>query len=307
MKWRDVFTAFPATASSDKSLGSVEGFVRWLIQHAARNAPPSLSQRLEEEWLADLAARRGPMARLRFGFGCCWATGVITHEHCAVKIPAASSATGHKIMTAYVQHDSSFFSRRTTVFVLIICLHAVLIYALTTGLAHPMIEVIPPMQAAFPPDRPTGNMPTPLPPPPKFSPPRVEIPDSEIPLDVAPDPNRLQDVTFQPEEHPTQTPPKAVNRVLGGPGRGFPNTDDYYPSVARRIGEKGTATVQVCVDEKGRLTLDPTLTQSSGSASLDAGALKLAKAGSGHYRATTEDGRPVNSCYVFRIKFDLID
>lgn len=38
---------------------------------------------------------------------------------------------------------------------------------------------------------------------------------------------------------------------------------------------------------------------------LDEGALRLAKAGPGHYGATTEGGRPVNSCYPFRIRFDL--
>ena len=38
---------------------------------------------------------------------------------------------------------------------------------------------------------------------------------------------------------------------------------------------------------------------------LNEGALRLAKAGSGHYGATIEDGRPVNSCYPFRIRFDL--
>jgi hypothetical protein len=58
------------------------------------------------------------------------------------------------------------------------------------------------------------------------------------------------------------------------------------------------------VDDKGRLTAVPTLAETSGSASLDEGALKLAKAGSGHYRATTEDGRPVSSCYQFRIRFN---
>ncbi|TLY91210.1 MAG: energy transducer TonB, partial [Gammaproteobacteria bacterium] len=47
--------------------------------------------------------------------------------------------------------------------------------------------------------------------------------------------------------------------------------------------------------------------RSSGSARLDDGALKLAHAGSGHYRPTTEDGRPVDSCYVFRIRFELRD
>ena len=64
-------------------------------------------------------------------------------------------------------------------------------------------------------------------------------------------------------------------------------------------------TVHVCVDASGRLTGEPTLAESSGVSRLDAGALRLAKAGSGHYRASTEDGSPVNSCYLFRVHFRL--
>ena len=292
-------------------LGWDEWFARWLIQRAARNAPPSLSERLEEEWLADLEARRGQMARLRFGFGCCWATRVIALEHCAQKLPATASATGHRIMTAYAQHDSSFFSRRTTAFLLIVCLHAVLIYGLMTGLAHTMIEAIPqPIQAVVMQLPRTRNEPPPLQPQPKLTPPRVdEVPKTEIKLEFDVPLDTIREVTAQPLEPllPPPTAPKVIDRVLGGPGKGFPNTDDYYPSVARRTGEKGIAAVRVCVDDKGRLTADPTLAQSSGSASLDEGGLKLAKAGSGHYRATTEDGLPVSSCYVFRIRFDLKD
>ena len=92
---------------------------------------------------------------------------------------------------------------------------------------------------------------------------------------------------------------------MGGPGIGFPSTDDFYPSISIYAGEKGVAKVQACVDGRGRLTAEPTLLQSTGSSRLDGAAVKLAKAGSGHYRATTEDGRPVNSCYPFLIRFDL--
>jgi hypothetical protein len=38
---------------------------------------------------------------------------------------------------------------------------------------------------------------------------------------------------------------------------------------------------------------------------LDEGALKLAKAGSGHYQPGTEDGQPATMCMVFKIKFEL--
>jgi TonB family protein len=97
----------------------------------------------------------------------------------------------------------------------------------------------------------------------------------------------------------------AVSRVGGGPGTGFPNTDDFYPSLSKFRGEQGIVTVHVCVDASGRLTGEPTLAESSGVWRLDAGALRLAKAGSGHYRASTEDGSPVNSCYLFRVHFRL--
>ena len=65
------------------------------------------------------------------------------------------------------------------------------------------------------------------------------------------------------------------------------------------------STVRVCVDSKGKLTSNPTTVKSSGIARLDEGALKLARAGSGHYRATTEDGQPVDSCYPLGIRFQL--
>jgi TonB family protein len=95
--------------------------------------------------------------------------------------------------------------------------------------------------------------------------------------------------------------------VTGGPRAGFPNTDDYYPPEARRLDETGTSVVSVCVDPRGRLTAAPALVTSSGVGQIDEGALRLAKAGSGHYRPTTEDGRPVSSCYSFRVRFELQD
>ena len=58
-------------------------------------------------------------------------------------------------------------------------------------------------------------------------------------------------------------------------------------------------------ETNGKLTEEPTLAQTSGSARLDEGALKLAKAASGHYQPGTEDGAPATLCNVFKIKFEL--
>jgi hypothetical protein len=59
------------------------------------------------------------------------------------------------------------------------------------------------------------------------------------------------------------------------------------------------------VDTQGRLTAPPTLAGTSGKPRIDEGALKLASAGSGHYRPSSEGGRPVAACYDYRIRFEL--
>src|SRR5882757_1738842 len=289
----------PATGAGQLP-GWSEGLTRRLIQHAARNAPASLSERLAEEWLADLVERRGALARMRFGLGCCWATRVIAHEFSAPKVLAAASATGNKVMNAYVQHDYSLFSRRTLAFVLIVGLHGILILALANGLTHTWSDVIPPrIQAVM---LPVTQKPVDQPPPlpqPTFSPTVVKIPTREDLLEFPPpdDPSTNREVMPLVEELPPSVPSHSVKRVAGGPGKAFPNTGDYYPAEAIRRGAMGLATVRACVDENGRLSAAPTLAQTSGTTSLDEGALRLAKAGSGHYRPTTEDGRPVSSCF----------
>lgn len=283
--------------------GWLESFALHLIHHGARSAPPSLSERLEEEWLADLAARSGPLSRLRFALGCCWASRVIAHELAAVR--TAASAAGPKSVTLYAQADPSLLSPRAALFVVIVCLHAILIYALAAGLARRVIDELAPdiSVVATRPDT-ARQPPPPLPLPQRnFRPPRIESVEPLIPIDTLPETGGIEVARAEPPERPT--PQRAMTRIIGGPGAGFPNTEDYYPAASRRIGEKGVVTVRVCVDSTGRLSADPTIAQSSGSARLDEGALKLARAGTGHYRATTEDGRAVSSCYPYRIRFEL--
>ena len=65
--------------------------------------------------------------------------------------------------------------------------------------------------------------------------------------------------------------------------------------------------MSVCVDDLGRLTTDPKVAVSSGSPRLDGGALALARAGSGHYRSTTENGRAISACFQIGVRFALKD
>ena len=104
--------------------------------------------------------------------------------------------------------------------------------------------------------------------------------------------------------HPAP-PPRPTSRTAAGPGKNFPICDDYYPPASRRLEEQGVTVVAFCVDASGKLTGDPTIGQSSGSARLDEAGLKCAKSGSGRYKAPTEDGKPVAGCGRFAVRFQI--
>lgn len=290
----------------------IERVTYGLIHRAARALPLSLSERLEEEWLADLQTRRSTLARLRFAAGCCWATTVIAHELGRSTVPVTGGSLGGKFLAAGIGRNAWLLSRRSMIFLLVAGLHVGLFYALMSGLAYRIMKEIPSTLQTRIIDAPHAHdlpklLPVPTEPIGKFEPPQPSYVPPRDPVDTAEE----GALAPQPPTHtlqPTLAPPPptyAVNRVQGGPGSGFPNPDDYYPSLAQHMEEQGAVTVRVCVDARGRLTGEPITEQSSGSARLDAGALRLAKAGAGHYRPTLEDGRPVDSCYAFRVRFQL--
>lgn len=283
-----------------------------LIHRAATRAPDALSERLEEEWLADLADRQGSLSRLRFAVGCCWATNIIAHDRELGLLPAAAGPVSGASLSSGSSLPPAW--RRTAAFVVVAGLHVTVFYAFVVGLdvkyhgSHvgPMETV--PVKPVIPKD-----VLPPLPPPPDYKPPKLvyEMPkDLQAPPDdpgvVTPESPPLVKSTDPDVGGTPQVPvAPAVKHVTGGPGRGFPIADDFYPSASIHSGETGAATVQVCVDSKGRLTAAPSIEESTGYARLDGGAIDLAKAGSGHYRPSTDDGRPVDSCYAFRVRFNL--
>lgn len=281
---------------------------RRLVACAARQAPPDLAERLQEEWLADLLARKSAPSRIRFGLGCCWATRIIVREFGVAAVAGGGSASGQRLLVGYGGHDFSWFSRRSTALLAIVLLHVAAFYAYTSGLAQRIVPVSPDWMRGvqIAPEVRTPPIPPPLPKP-TFTPTTVDkFPTPLTRFDLPPDPTAIT-VARSPEPHVAPPVVPAVTRVPGGPGAGFPDSEDYYPPSIVRLGESGATVVSVCVDPRGRLTAAPVIAQSSGIALLDQGALKLATAGSGHYRPTTENGRPVSSCYAFRVRFHLED
>jgi TonB family protein len=206
--------------------------------------------------------------------------------------------------------DFGYFSLRSGTLFLIAGLHAALFYGLITTLAHTNILATPDLQNVVVKPTPREKLPL-LPAGMELKGWTIDIKKiiDKVPPKVDVENEVTARVEDNPEPHtaglPAEPPAHVVQRVAGGPGAGFPETADFYPSLSIYTGEQGVSTVQVCVDPKGRLTSAPSIVKGSGSSRLDDGALKLARAASGKYRATTEDGQPVNSCYAFGVRFQL--
>ncbi len=285
---------------------SEDSFAAGLIRHAAHRVPAPLNERLEEEWLADLAGRRGHWQRLGLAFGCLWATRVITAEHLATASTTAVVATRGD--TVALSSGPSVLSRRTIVLLMIVSIHALLLYGFISGLPRQIAHALVPTVAyTFDPPKVQRPYIDVLVPPPNIGHTKIDT------LKV--DPIHIDDVTESTviSSAPADTgaltardlpSPPPVHHV-GGPGPRFPATEDFYPAASRRAAEQGTSTIRVCVDSSGRLTGEPQLSQSSGIERLDDGALRLARAGSGYYRSTLENGQPIADCYPVRIRFIL--
>jgi hypothetical protein len=114
----------------------LEGVAHWLIHHAARGAPESLSERLEEEWLADLECRSSALSRLALALGCCWATVVIVNECSRIQVPAASPVVAGRGDITRAHRSFGYFSLRSGTLFLILGLYAALFCGLVTTLSH---------------------------------------------------------------------------------------------------------------------------------------------------------------------------
>jgi hypothetical protein len=114
----------------------LEGVTHWLIHHAARRAPESLSSRLEEEWLADLECRSSALSRLGLALGCCWAGVVIANEYSRIRVPAAGPVVAAKGYATPADRNFGYFSLRSGTLFLILGLHAALFCGLVTTLSY---------------------------------------------------------------------------------------------------------------------------------------------------------------------------
>ena len=167
-------------------------------------------------------------------------------------------------------------SRQAAGIVSVVVLHALIIYALTTGLGRQVVEVIrSPLETRVIDDvkKPTDTPPPPLPklaPPP---PPFVPLPDFKV--QSAPSANAITAVTaVKPVEPPPVAEPTPVVEIhvppARDPARNCANPE--YPSISRRMEESGTVSLLFLVDVDGKV-LEGRVDKSSGYSRLDTAAL----------------------------------
>jgi len=163
------------------------------------------------------------------------------------------------------------------VFVGIVIIHLLMIWAFASGLAHRVIaQMTQDVKVNIIDVQKKDEKP---PPPPKQDlekPPPVQVPppivNIQIPVEAPP-----MVVTDKPLPPP---PPRAV--VATVPGTPIKqakaiNAQDYYPAQSQRAEESGLVVVGFCVTAAGKLDGEPEVATSSGYARLDSAGIQLVK------------------------------
>ena len=199
--------------------------------------------------------------------------------------------------------------RRMTGLIVVVLLHIAIVYALVTGLARKVVDVIkPPVETRIiaevklpPPEKAPPPVPKIAPPPPAFIPP----PEVNIQVPVLAQQNTITAVTTTPPPvQPAPRPaPVAVVRVAPVIDAARSCQPPEYPAAARRNEETGTVTLRFLIGEDGKV-VESNIEASSGYPRLD----EAARRALGHcqFKAGTVDGKPEQSWarlqYVWKLE-----
>jgi protein TonB len=189
------------------------------------------------------------------------------------------------------------------VFVGIVIIHLLMIWAFASGLAHRVIaQMTQDVKVNIIDVQKKDEKP---PPPPKQDlekPPPVQVPPPIVNIQIPIEAPQMV-VTDKPLPPP---PPRPVAATVPGQPLQFvrpPNPDDYYPDQSKRAEETGSVIIQICVGANSKLDGDPTVQTSSGYARLDAAAITMFK--EQKYKAGTVNGAPIRSCKPVKATFKI--
>lgn len=211
--------------------------------------------------------------------------------------------------------DKEMSSSRITAIVIVALLHALLGYALVTGLAYNVVKQMakdlktfnveeppPPEEEPPPPPEQTPQ----LPPPVVAPPPLVRMPSPAPPVFTQPVPPPAPLPPQPAPPPPPPPPPRKVEAARAKANLGSYVSDADYPPAALRAEESGTTGFRLDVGTNGRVT-NCTITSSSGSSSLDSATCRLMRSRARFTPARDTNGNPVTDSVSSRIKWVMPD
>lgn len=189
-------------------------------------------------------------------------------------------------------------------FGLVVLLHVALIWAVKSGLANSLVELVSgPMETKLIEEKIAEKE---APPPPKVDmkplPPPVVIP-VDIMVEAAPSNDAP---SIDPNAQRRAAPVAAAKADVIVPPRSNPRrpvTQPEYPPTSKRLGEAGVVVLQLTVNEEGKV-VDGKIDTSSGFERLDEAALKEALR-TWRLLPGTVNGKPVTATYKFRVVFKI--
>jgi len=207
--------------------------------------------------------------------------------------------------------DSSFFTRRSLVFLGIVALHAGMFWLLNSGLSHKIVDVVlGPIETRMIEEAPEVNEEPPPPPPPEIETPPPFVPPPEITINLPQQQTNTTAIQQTTSQRPVVAPPpppapKVIPRTAPKSDPRRPLTQPEYPPSSRRAGEAGTVILEVYVLENGRVG-EARVKQSSGFPRLDEAAVREVKR-SWRLLPGTENGKPAPMWGQFAVTFKLTD
>ena len=201
----------------------------------------------------------------------------------------------------YPQQESSLLTKRGIIFLAIIVIHVLVIYAFASGLAKSgkrYLQTI--LQTNIINQEKVKELPPPPPPVDLKERPPIQVVAPEVSITIPVETAPITVVKPPPPPAPVVVRPPPPGTPVQVTFR--PDISNYYPEAARREGQEGRAIVKICVNQLGKIDSADVAT-SSGFPELDEAAIKVAKAY--RFKPATSEGKPVSSCPTLPVKFEL--
>jgi periplasmic protein TonB len=201
----------------------------------------------------------------------------------------------------YPQQEGSLLTKRGIIFLAIIVIHVLVIYAFASGLAKSgkrYLQTI--LQTNIINQEKVKELPPPPPPVDLKERPPIQVVAPEVSITIPVETAPITVVKPPPPPAPVVVRPPPPGTPVQVTFR--PDISNYYPEAARREGQEGRAIIKICVNQLGKIDSADVAT-SSGFPELDEAAIKVAKAY--RFKPATSEGKPVSSCPTLPVKFEL--